>query len=1275
MDITDTNKINTLEDQLLNEKVKGAKLCTRYKKLLKFYKTYNAKTNKIKQKSVLKKLISELLNNVSDGIVILNNNFNVLALSDKAKRIFESVIFDKKKRAPFVSFLSIAEAEKVLASLEKLKADGFADSIEVSLSEKSGVRSLSQFNFKAISHKNSKLFIVIIKGLASLETKESFSPSEQRFRLTAELTEQIVYDWDIENGVINWAGAIEQLLGYDYFQYRKMNIFEWERIIHYDDRERVISIINKAANEGGKFKIEYKLLRIDMNVVFVEDNGMVLLDENKTAIRVIGSIKDITEKKKLDDAIKESEALYRSLIETTNTGYVVTDSTATVIDCNLEYAQLAGFNSINDVIGKKIFDWTAPYDLQKNYKAFGDCLRIGFMRNLELDYIHPNGKSVSIEINATIVQNKESNKVIAICRNIESRKSIEKSREKYAARLKKLREIEYAILKESTITDISKTAARYLRSLIDCKQVFIVLINRDEKLLEFVAVDSEESSIISTNYKSKYEDYAYLTAISKGNFFYINNLEEEKDNNEVFMTLYNEGIRSIAFIPLISGNRMLGFISMSDNKYDAFNSEQLDIAYEVGLPLSISLLHFIMQDTIKKQSLRLEKIRQIELAMLLKDNPREMVLAALVEIRKIIYCQRASLIKHYPETNTAKIIAVDIDSSTSMPENTEFNLEWLPNLEDYKLGQYKLYNDLSEHRNIKVLDMLYQEGMLSHLSVPLLINNELTGILNFSSEKINGFNDEHVNLITEMAMTFALLIKHADLRSDLESYATEIEQKLNERAILMKELEEQNQKLDLAMFSIDNSAGEIQWLTPDGSIIYANKASCNALGYTLDELYKLKILDIDPSIDMEKFNQLVDILRIKKKNIFETFHKTKAGKIFPIEVTSNLFIYNGKEYIFSFSQDISERKAIEESIRKSEETARIILNATTDALILLDVEGNILNFNDVYAKRMNKTNEELIERNIFDFPDYDNLKKQKNELKEYLINNRTSYNTEVYRRNRWYEERIYPVFDYNDKIIHLVVFSRDITDRKEAEDTIQKQIKELEAKNSELERFTYTVSHDLRSPLITIKGFAGALSNDFLKGKFDRANDDIQRIVSAAEKMQDLLQDLLELSRIGRLINPPTTIKVNSLIDEVCELLHGSIAQRGIEISVQKNIPDIFGDRQRIKEVFQNLIENSIKFIGEQKNPKIEIGYYYNNNDELVYYVKDNGIGIDKKYHDNIFGLFNKLDQKSEGTGIGLSLVKRIIEFHNGRIWLDSEPEKGSTFNFSLKKPINNNVN
>ncbi len=230
----------------------------------------------------------------------------------------------------------------------------------------------------------------------------------------------------------------------------------------------------------------------------------------------------------------------------------------------------------------------------------------------------------------------------------------------------------------------------------------------------------------------------------------------------------------------------------------------------------------------------------------------------------------------------------------------------------------------------------------------------------------------------------------------------------------------------------------------------------------------------------------------------------------------------------------------------------------------------------------------------------------------------------------------------------------------------QRLISELENKNAELERFTYTVSHDLKSPLFTIRGFLGYLQQDALSGNHERLKGDIQRITDATDKMQRLLNELLELSRIGRLKNESTRFAFEELVQEATTMVQGRIMERGIAVHVEPNLPCVYGDRPRLVEVMQNLLDNAAKFMGAQKEPRIVIGQEGAEDGKTVFYIRDNGIGIAPEHHDRVFGLFNKLDPRTDGTGVGLALVKRIIEVHGGRIWIQSEAGEGSTFLFTL---------
>jgi signal transduction histidine kinase len=242
----------------------------------------------------------------------------------------------------------------------------------------------------------------------------------------------------------------------------------------------------------------------------------------------------------------------------------------------------------------------------------------------------------------------------------------------------------------------------------------------------------------------------------------------------------------------------------------------------------------------------------------------------------------------------------------------------------------------------------------------------------------------------------------------------------------------------------------------------------------------------------------------------------------------------------------------------------------------------------------------------------------------------------------------------------------DVTKRKQADVERENLLQELTDKNTELERFTYTVSHDLKSPLVTINGYLGYLEQDAAAGNLERLKKDTQRIQEAVNKMHRLLNELLDLSRVGRVMNLPVRAQFHDLVQEAMNLVRGQINSRGVVVRVQPHLPAVYVDKPRITEVLQNLIDNAIKYMGSQPQPQLEIGQRGEEQGKPVFYIKDNGMGVAPEYHERIFGLFNKLDAKSEGTGIGLTLVKRIIEVHGGKVWIESELGYGSTFLFTL---------
>ncbi|MBI3803082.1 MAG: HAMP domain-containing protein [Nitrospirae bacterium] len=260
--------------------------------------------------------------------------------------------------------------------------------------------------------------------------------------------------------------------------------------------------------------------------------------------------------------------------------------------------------------------------------------------------------------------------------------------------------------------------------------------------------------------------------------------------------------------------------------------------------------------------------------------------------------------------------------------------------------------------------------------------------------------------------------------------------------------------------------------------------------------------------------------------------------------------------------------------------------------------------------------------------------------------------------------------DRRDEMGVLAVsFNRMSEELARSHEHLEEQVK---ARTAELEAFIYTVSHDLKSPVVSMNGMASMMKDQYFEQLDETARHYLDRIIGNANYMEELIQGLLALSRIGRMQERRELIEVKEVIQNVLEILQNQLTKRNIAVSVHAPLPHFMFNPIQLAQIFQNLISNATKFMGDQSHPQIEIGGKESERG-VEFYVKDNGIGIDPAYHDKIFAIFQRLqDVNVEGTGVGLPIVKKIVDLNDGKIWVESEKGKVATFYIWL--PQNNKL-
>jgi PAS domain S-box-containing protein len=473
------------------------------------------------------------------------------------------------------------------------------------------------------------------------------------------------------------------------------------------------------------------------------------------------------------------------------------------------------------------------------------------------------------------------------------------------------------------------------------------------------------------------------------------------------------------------------------------------------------------------------------------------------------------------------------------------------------------------------------------------------------------------------------------------------------------------------------------WVIDSASlqILDVNKAATRHYGYSRKEFLSMTSVDIRPKDEKDRYLQLN---RTSKPNSYYAGfwkHLKKDGTIITVEVNADDILFEGKPARIILSNDVTEKIKIEESLRKTLKEVSDYKYALDESSIIAitDQKGTIKHVNNNFCKISKYSAEELIGQ---DHRIINSGFHPKEYIKDLWV---TIAHGKIWRgelKNKakdesiyWVDTTIVPFLNENGKPYQYVAIRSDITERKEAEekllllnaeleDRVEQRTHQLEMVNKELEAFSYSVSHDLRSPLRAVNGYAKILEEDYFKVLDEEGQRLLKTVQYNAKKMGVLIDDLLSFSRLGRKDVKKSLVNMTELTRKVIFDLQRDLSHKA-KIILRELHPAL-ADHSLITQVMTNLISNAIKYSSKKEKPEIKISSEKKGND-IVYTVSDNGTGFDMQYAHKLFGVFQRLHSDDfEGTGVGLAIVHRIIVRHGGSIWAESKIEKGATFYFSL---------
>ena len=450
---------------------------------------------------------------------------------------------------------------------------------------------------------------------------------------------------------------------------------------------------------------------------------------------------------------------------------------------------------------------------------------------------------------------------------------------------------------------------------------------------------------------------------------------------------------------------------------------------------------------------------------------------------------------------------------------------------------------------------------------------------------------------------------------------------------------------------------------------HVNEGAVRQMGYSRAELLRMTPLDIEQEFDEQRFRAMIDPLvsGIQSARSFTTVHRRKDGMNVPVEINLQAVEPRTAQCrIIAAARDITERQVAEDAQRR----LAAIVEWTDDAIISKTLSAMITSWNKGAERLYGYKAEEIIGKSLKLLVPQDRW----GEEMEIIDRIRRGQQIEHYETVRQARDgrmidislTASPLRDGHGNIVGVSGIGRNITQRKRVEDELKRRGWLLEAANKELEAFSYSVSHDLRAPLRSLDGFSLALMEDCADRLDEQGKDYLKRIRAASQRMGQLVDDLLKLSRNSHVELQRGLVDLSALALSRAEEMQKLWPGRQVELIVEPGLK-AEGDSRLLDIVFDNLLNNAWKFTGRRERAVIEVGAERREN-ETVYFVRDNGAGFDMAYAGKLFGAFQRLHTMTEfpGTGIGLATVQRIVHRHGGRVWLEGVVDKGATVFFTL---------
>ncbi len=1135
--------------------------------------------------------------------------------------------------------------------------------------------------------------------------QEELLKTAEKLRIMFETIGDMFILTDMELNIVNVNEAAARLLGYKHEEElagKAVADFILEKT-----RDTAVKTMKKTlkTKEGsGTSTVEFKFVSAEGNEFDVEATTDLLRDCSGKPSGLIVTARDVTERKQMQEELRKTVDKLNILFESIADGIVVADMSGTIIETNEAAVRIAGFGSKDEVLGRNGLDFIAEEDRERVANDLAKALFEGSPVSISQYSINSaDGRKIDLEVHTSMMRDGENNPVgfIVVERDITERKQMQEEIRNTAEKLRVIFEaIKDGVIlidTEGKVVDVNPGVLRLAG--FDSKDELIGI-----DAMQFIP-EAEREQVINEMMKSLAEGTA------------IENVEYKllrKDGSTFDCEM------STAMLKDADGNPT-GFVAVERDVTERKRmQEELRKTAE-----KLRIMFETIGDMFVLTDMELNIINANEAAARLLGYSSNVELAGKSVTELIAGKDRAAATKAMKKT-----LATKTGSGTSNLECTlittsgkEFYVEATTDLlrdcsgmpsgliitaRDVTEGK-RMIQALrdSEEKKRLIFEALRDGIMVVDLQGVVIETNPIAAsMLGYTKGELIGKStlDFVAKEDQEKAIENAIKLVSVGVADDYIDYSTlklvkkdggltEVEHStglmrdssgkpvavigishdITERRRMEKELIESAEKLKSIFASIKDP---VIISDMSGTILDVNDAALRVSGWPREKWVGTNALEVVHEKDRQAVVEslMKQMEEGPSDDLTECTFVVGDGRELEVDFSSSLIHDSSGQPIgtVTVARDITERKRAERAIRESEEKLRAMFDSVRDGILVIDLEGNFREFNEATMNMTGYSREELAGKSALDFIVEEDREKVVADLSQTLTDKHTQTLTSyrlLAKGNRGFDAELSSgmMLDSEGNPTALIGIMRDVTERKRMEEKLVKIKEDLERSNRELEQFAYVASHDLQEPLRMVSSYLKLLERRS-KDKLDsEAQEFIDFAVDGSTRMAAMIQALLTYSRVGTRGKPFEPTESEDILRKALSNLQIAIEEKGAVVT-HDPLPTIVADSTQMLQLFQNLIGNGLKF-QDNKRPEVHVSVE-DRGEDWVFSFRDNGIGIDPKYKERIFVIFERLHGKGEykGTGIGLAVCKKIVERHGGRIWVDSTPGNGATFYFTMPK-------